>query len=193
LGRFLLKGDEAIRLVAAEAIACDPYEGYGMLREAADIEDPHTRRAAVFGLSRVHEDWAAEVTQRIMVDDKQWVVRGAAAEALERRRSPTARIQPPLGELSEIPWLVAYAAKQGVGIASGKASVEMLRRALTGGSAEEKRAALETMALFGVEELGLELQKALDSSETYLRDAAFEALSRLDAAGKWNAASAKPG
>ena len=192
LGRFLLKGDEAIRLAAAEAIACDPYEGYGMLREAADIDDLHTRRAAVFGLSRVHEDWAAEIIQRIMVDDKQWVVRGAAAEALDRRRSPTTGILPPPSELAETPWLVAYAAKQGVGISAGKASIEMLRRALTGGSAEEKSAAFEAISLFGLEELGLELQQALSSSETSLRDAAFEALCRLDAAGKRIPASAKP-
>jgi HEAT repeat protein len=192
LGRFLLKGDESTRLAAAEAIACDPYEGYGMLREAAEIDDSHTRRAAVFGLSRVHEDWAADIIQKIMVDDKQWVVRGAAAEALERKRSPMSKIQPAPRELSETPWLVAFAAKQGVGIASGKASLEMLRKALTGGSAEEKTASLEAISSFGLEEFGLEIQQGLSSPEIWLRDAAYETLYRLEASGKRIPAPATP-
>ena len=183
LGRVLLEGDEAVRLAAAEAIAIHPDEGYSMLRDASEHENLLTRRAAVFGLSRVPEDWALDILDRMQIDDDQWVVRGAAAEATDRRRDPPWKVYPQVREISELPWLIDFAAQEGLGVVPGHAALEMLRRALTKGTPEEKIAALEAIAWAGGEELGLELYQALYASEPYLRDAAFEALWRLRAAG----------
>jgi hypothetical protein len=61
--------------------------------------------------------------------------------------------------------------------------MEMVRRALNKGTEDEKIAALEAIALAGDEELGLELYQALQGSEPFLRDAAYEALWRLRATG----------
>ncbi len=184
LGRLLLEGDETIRLSAGEALACDPNEGYSMLREAVEIDNLLTRRAAVFGLSRVSEDWAFEILETVQVDDDQWVVRGAAAEALERRQNPPWKIQPPVEDVAELAWLSDFAAREGLGVAPGKAALEMVRRALNKGTPDEQIAALEAIAWSGGAEFSIELTQALHSDESYIRDAAFEALWQLRAQGE---------
>ncbi|HKY84227.1 MAG TPA: HEAT repeat domain-containing protein [Anaerolineales bacterium] len=183
LGRALLEAEEGVRLAAAEALACHPDEGYSMLRDAAEVNNLLTRRAAVFGLSRVPEDWAPKILEKVQIDDEQWVVRGAAAEANERRRNPPWRIPAPVREPSELPWLVAFAARVGSGMAAGRAAMEMLRRALSSGTVEEQIAALETLAWLDGSEFRIELNKSLRSDQPFLRDAAFESLWRQAAPG----------
>jgi len=181
LGHALLKGDEGVRLAAGEALACHPDEGYNMLKDALEVDNLLTRRAAVFGLCRVPEDWALESLEKVQVDDGQWVVRGAAAEAAERRKNPPWAIHAPVRELAEVPWLVAYAAREGLGIAPGRPALEMIRRVLSNGTPEERLAALEAMAWTGSQEFNLEIAGALRSEDAHLRDAGFEALWRLTA------------
>jgi len=181
LGHALLKGDEGVRLAAGEALACHPDEGYNMLKDALEVDNLLTRRAAVFGLSRVPEVWALEVLEKVQVEDGQWVVRGAAAEAAERRNNPPWTIHPPVQELAEVPWLVAYAAREGLGVAPGRPALEMTRRVLSNGTPEEKLAALEAIAGTGSEEFNLELAAALRSDDPQMRDAGYEALWRLTA------------
>jgi HEAT repeat protein len=183
LGRALLEAEEGVRLAAAEALACNPDEGYGMLREAVEVDNLLTRRAAVFGLSRVPEPWALEILDKVQVDDGQWVVRGAAAEAAERRRNPPWKVRPPVREAAELPWLVTFATRVGSGIAPGRAALEMVRRALSSGTIEEQLSALEALAYVGGEEFRIDMQQALHSNDAHLRDAAFEALWRQSAAG----------
>jgi hypothetical protein len=181
-----------VRVASAEALAIHPDEGYEMLKEAATIDDLLTRRAAVFGLARIPEKWAAELLQKLQLEDQQWVVRGAAAEALEKRVSPPYQIEPPPDDFSKVPWLMSFASKAGMGLAPGKASLEMLRRALNQGTADEKIVALQTMGWVQKGELDLELKKALTSGEPYLRDAAFEALWRQEAGEASPIAEAQP-
>lgn len=182
LGHALLKGDEGVRLAAGEALACHPDEGYGMLKDALELDNMLTRRAAVFGLGRVPEPWALEQLEKVQVDDGQWVVRGAASEAVERLKNPPWGLHAPARDLAEVAWLVAYAAREGLGVASGRPALEMTRRVLTNGTPEERLAALEAMAWSGSEEFNLEIAASLRSEDAHVRDAAFEALWRLRAA-----------
>lgn len=183
LGHVLLEGEEGVRLAAAEALASIPDEGYAMLRDAAEVNNLMTRRAAVFGLARVHEPWALELLEKVQVDDEQWVVRGAAAEAAERLRRPPWRIPVPVHDPSQLPWLVAFAARVGSGITTGRPAMEMLRRALSSGTTEEQIAALETLAWLDAGEFQMELNQALRAGEPFLRDSAFETLWRQAAPG----------
>ena len=183
LGGALLGGDEQLRLAAAEALAVHPDEGFGMLREAADHQEMMTRRAAVFGLSRVPTDWAVEVLEKVKTDDQEWIVRGAAAEALDRRTKPPWKVFSPPTDLAALPWLVAYAAKEGLGVGPGKAAVDMLRLALASGTLDERIAALEALSWGAGDQLVLDLYKTLESGDDHLRDAAFESLWRLAATG----------
>lgn len=183
LGNVLVAGEEALRLAAAEALAVNPDKGYSLLREAADYDDLLTRRAAVFGLARVPEEWAVEKLLQIQTEDSQWIVRGAATEVNERRMDSPWKILPMETALSEIPWLIAFAARAGMGVAPGRAALEMIRRALNQGTPEEKVAALETLGWRGGEELILDIFQALQSQEAFLRDAAYETLWCLAASG----------
>jgi HEAT repeat protein len=183
LGRALLEAEEGVRLAVAEALACHPDEGYQMLRDAAEVNNLLTRRAAVFGLARVPEPWALEILEKVSVDDEQWVVRGAASEALERRRNPPWRIPNPVREPSQLEWLKAFAARVGSGLTPGRPALEALRRALSSGSVEEQIAALETLAWMDASDFQIELNNALRSEQVFLRDSAFEALWRQTAAG----------
>jgi HEAT repeat protein len=169
LGQALLSGEEAVRLAAAEALACHPDEGYSMLREAAELDNLLTRRAAVFGLARVPEPWVPEILEKVQVNDTQWVVRGAAAEANERLRKSPWKIRKPVRDFSELPWLVAFAARVG--------------SAMSMGTSEEKMAALEALEWADTPELSLDLSQALASPEPRVRDKAFETLWRQAASG----------
>lgn len=183
LGHALLEGEEAVRLAAAEALAANTGEGHMMLREAAEHEALLTRRAAVFGLARIPDRWAEEILEKVQLGDDQWVVRGAAAEALEQRRNPPWKVRTAPKDLSELAWLAAYAAREGIGLVPGRGALDVLRRALGNGTADEQIAAIEALAWEGGEELAMELYKALRSGEDHLRDSAFETLWQLAAAG----------
>jgi HEAT repeat protein len=183
LGHILLESDEGVQIAAAEALACNPDEGFSMLRDAIEMKNLLTRRAAVFGLGRVPEDWSFEILETIQLEDDQWVVRGAAAEVLERHRNPPWKVKAPVKEVSELKWLQDFAEREGLGVAPGKAALEMVRRALNKGNDDEQVAALEAIAWTGGEDLALELMQALKAKEPHLRDAAFEALWQLDARG----------
>lgn len=181
LGEALLHGVEEVRVAAAEALAIHNDEGHEMLKEAATIDDLLTRRASVFGLARIPAQWAFDLLETMQVDDSEWVVRGAAAEALEKKANPQHPITPPPREIAEIPWLVSFAEREGLGVAPGRPALEMLRRALNNASPEIRLAALETLAWVEPGELDLEMRQALREGETYIRDAAFEALWRQHA------------
>ncbi len=183
LGKVLLDGDESVRLASAEALASQPGEGFNMLRDAIEVENLLTRRAAVFGLARVPEPWALEILELVQVDDDQWVVRGAAAEAVERRRNPPWEVNPRVEEIAELPWLVEFAAREGMAVGPGPQALEMIRRAITKGTEEEQIAALEAISASDANELAIELRKTFFSSEAHIRDAAYEALWRIKAAG----------
>ncbi len=60
----------------------------------------------------------------------------------------------------------------------------MVRRALSEGTLEERIAAVEALGWRGGVELGLELYQLLQGEEPALRDAAYESLWRLKAAGE---------
>jgi HEAT repeat protein len=183
LGRIILESDEGVLISAAEALACNPDEGWPMLQDAIEMKNLLTRRAAVFGLARIPEDWVDEIIQRVQLEDDQWVVRGAASEVIDRRQNPPWIVRKPVGDVSELEWLQIFAQKEGMAVAPGRAALEMVRRALNKGSQEEKISALEAIVWTGGEELSLEIFQALSSNEAYLRDAAFEALWQLHASG----------
>lgn len=184
LGHALLGGEESVRLAAAEALAINPDEGYNMIRDGAEHDELLTRRAAVFGLARIPEGWAGEMLETILLEDSQWVVRGAAAEAIERVKDPPWKVIPRQGDVSELPWLVSFATKRGLAVSPGRAAMDLIRKALNDGTPEEKLAALEVIAAEGAEDLAMDLFQALGSRHEYLRDAAYEALWRLSAVGE---------
>lgn len=122
----LLKGDEDLRRAAAEALANHPQEGHGALREGTDSSDILVRRAVVFGLANIHEEWATALLEKVQVEDEQWAVRNVAVEALAARNNANPRIPKRLTSPSETPWLIEFAGKYGMGVQRGEAATDTL-------------------------------------------------------------------
>jgi hypothetical protein len=143
--------------------------------------DPWTRRAAAFGLSRIQETWAKELLMEIQLEEADWLVRNAIAEALDRKQERPAAIRKPVTEPAEHPWLVEFAEREGLGIAPGRLALEALQRAAGAGTIDEHIAAIQAMGWTGAERYELQLTLTAESPQPRLRDAAFEALWRLRA------------
>lgn len=141
---ILREADEMLRQAAAETLADAP-GGFDALRAAAADNDLLTRRAAVFGLIQVHQPWAQAMLEKIAVEDGQWVVRNAAAQALEH--NPTGdpgnwfQIQP-LPAPWEANWLLKAAAREGRGLTPNQPATDLMLSVLKTGSPEDQRAAL---------------------------------------------------
>ncbi|MFZ6030359.1 MAG: NACHT domain-containing protein [Chloroflexota bacterium] len=179
----LLHGSEAIRDAAAEILAFDPEEGAQILQEASQVDDLLVRRAAVHGLGCVQQPWATELLEKIAVEDAQWLVRSAATQALDERKKPGTHTVQPLPALHQIPWLIAYAAEQGMGISPGKPAQEMLSKALKEGSDSQKLYALEYLRLRGTQENIVQLYNLFYSSEGELLEATYNTLWHISASG----------
>jgi HEAT repeat protein len=179
----LLKGDEDLRRVAAEALANDHGEGHAMLRDGITITDISLRRAVAYGLGRVNESWALEALKKIQIEDDQWVVRNAATEVLESKTTSGLLAPHNLNPPSESPWLIEFAAKQGVGISPGVPATDVLLLALKSEDPETRLAALPYLKLTPNEGVIAQLYDAIYKDDPELRDAAYNILWELGTSG----------
>lgn len=183
VARALLHGEEDLRRAAAEALANDPKEGHAMLREGISIEDILLRRAVVYGLARVEEEWAEEALEHLRVEDDQWVVRNSAGEVLDSKSASDPRIPRLLSKPSETSWLIEFAGKQGVGISPGSPATEILIAALKSESEEERLAALPYLKRMPSEGIIQTMYHAMYRDDPETREAVFLVLCELAAGG----------
>jgi HEAT repeat protein len=179
----MLNADEEQRRYAAEALANNSEEGYPTLEEATQLDDLLVRRAAVFGLSRIHQDWAIQILEKLQVDDSQWVVKAAAAQKLEEINKIDPRIPHPLSPLAELPWLIAFAGEHGMGVAPGKPAVDLVLRALKEGNEEQKLAAIHVLSRLGDSSSLIPLFQTFFTSEGEIQNYAFHGLWQVAGAG----------
>lgn len=173
---ILLSGDEEIRQAAAEALALNPGDGHKVLEEASEEEDLLTRRAAVFGLVQVQEPWSQRLLEKMAVADGQWVVRNAAAQALEALQKSSSVIPKPLGSPSEVSWLLTFASKMGMGILPGQPAVDVLLTVLKSGSIEQQISALYYLRDHPDEEIIAAIYGLLYGGEAKVWEPAIHAL-----------------
>jgi HEAT repeat protein len=183
VARTLLTGEESSRRAAAESLASHPGEGYAILKDGSVLTDILVRRAVVFGLTRVKQKWALEILEKMRIEDGQWVVRNAAAQAVEQLEQPNPRIHKLLPPPAQSPWLIAFAAKQGLGIAGDSPAVDMLLLALKTGAEEERLAALEYLRNLPQAEAIAALFATAYNEEGIVRDTAVNILYEYTAAG----------
>ncbi len=180
----LLQGTDNARRAAAEALAANPEEGHPTLQDGSQMDDLLVRHAVVYGLARVHQPWATEILEKMAIEDGQWVVRNAAAQAIEDLKHVSThipRLPPPL---SDSPWLIEYAAKLGMGVSAGKQATDMLVQVLKDGSETQRLYALEYMRLKGADDATvIQLFHNLYSSLGERREAAFNSLWHIGASG----------
>ena len=183
IATVLLQGTDASRRAAAEVLAMNPEEGYPTLQEGAAIDDLLVRHAIVFGLARINEPWALQLLEKMAIEDGQWVVRNAAAQAIEDLKRLNPHIPTAMPPLHEIPWMIKFAAKSGAGVSPGKQAVDVLIKALKDGDEYERMAALDYVRLYGTEDYTIQIYHILYGSQGELRETAFNALWHLAATG----------
>jgi len=180
----LLQGSEELRHAAAEAFANHPDEGHPTLREATTIDDLLVRRCAISGLRRIREPWAIQILEEMQIEDAQWVVKNAAAQAVEEIHNPDRHIPQALTSLAELPWLISFAAGRGVGVSPGEPARKMLIQALEQGNSEEQLAALYQIQRRGMVGVFPAIFNPLFSDDLELRESAFNTLWHLAACGE---------
>jgi HEAT repeat protein len=179
----LLQGDESLRRAAAESLANHPEEGHPTLEEGGNLDDPAVRRAVAFGLGRIQQPWATSMLEKMRSEDTQWVVQDAATQVLEKIDNLHPRTPQPLPKLPQTPWLIAFAAERGMGVAPGKAAYDLLYQALQEGDEDQRLAAMYYLSRKGNESTVLPLYHTYFPSTGDVREAAFETLWNLSAAG----------
>lgn len=179
----LLQGSEMVRRYAAEALANNREEGYPALRDGSTMEDLLVRRAVVFGLARVNQKWAIEILEQMQLEDQQWIVRNAAIQALEYLNQSKPYIPRAPLPLTEIPWLIDFASKLGIGVVPGQPAINLLIQALRDGDEELRLLALDYLRVNGIEEVIPVITEIYHSSLGDVREAAFNTLWHMSASG----------
>jgi HEAT repeat protein len=160
----LVNGDDEMSRIAAEGLARSGSEGKEILKEAIEDEDLRVRRAAIHGLALLEEEWVVPMLEDQERIDNEWLVKVAAAEAVEKinsRKKPSPWQPLPLGEQ---PWLVKHAAEEGRIVPKGAAALPFLVQILTESSWPKLR--LAAAASLGQ----IPTQDALPALETAVRD-----------------------
>jgi HEAT repeat protein len=183
VARTLLSAEEDVRRAAAEALANDAREGHAMLKDGVTMSDILVRRAAAYGLGRVHESWASDLLSNLQVQDDQWVVRNAASEALEDLSAAPQRAPRRLIAPAESPWLIEFAGKEGLGLSPGAPSTDVLMRALRGSDPELRLAALPYFRAAPTEGVVAQLYDAMYGDDLELRESVFQLLWEIGASG----------
>lgn len=168
--------DETLRLAAAETLSLDIKKGHTYLKELVESEDLLVRRSAVFGLSLIQNDWVVDLLEKIAVEDSQWVVRNAAGQALENRQKSNPFIPLKQKEPADTSWLIAFAAKQGLGISKGDPAIPLLFEVLANGGEDEKIATLWFLRHHPQDNVISKIYPLLFSTQLELRDTANFAL-----------------
>ncbi len=185
VANVLLHGEEEQRRAVAEALANDEREGHLLLKEAITLEevDVVVRRAAIFGLTRIEAPWAREALEKMQYEE-EWVVKNSAIQAVEEIAYRKAhRLDRPL-PLTGTPWLVAFAAEQGLGVAPGEPAIQMLLRALQYGNEDQRLFAARRLRFLPMEGALAPLYHALyGASDLDYRETVWQTLWYQQAGG----------
>ncbi|MBL8050622.1 MAG: HEAT repeat domain-containing protein [Anaerolineales bacterium] len=183
VAQTLLNGDEDIRRAAGEAIAIDTNEGHAMLRDGITINDILLRRAVVYGLGRIQEDWAIEMLKKIQIEDEQWVVRNAATEVLDSKLAVNSLAPTRLSVPHESPWLIEFAAKKGLGVSPGTPATDIFLLALKEDDPDARLAALPYLKYHPNEGVISQIYNAMYNDDPELREAAYLTLWEMGVSG----------
>jgi HEAT repeat protein len=162
--------DDHLRPAAAEALAKGGEAEF--LKRVARSGDVAARRAAIFALAREGDREAI----RSMEQDDEWAVRAAVTAALEDLDwLETEGVEPPT-DISQLPWLISWAASRGEGVGTGRAALAAVRRAFAEGDITVRLAAAQVLACAGGPDSVDVLQAALADASPAVVNAAFHAL-----------------
>ena len=172
----LIDGDDAMSRAAAEGLVLRGADGLQILREALEDEALHVRRAAIYGLLAANDERVVPWLEKVEKEDKEWLVRSAATEAIEtlRQKQKMAWAQT---DLSKQRWLVDYAAHDGRAVPAGAAALPFLVQVLTEATDPDLRlAAAVSIGLLPADDVVPALETAVRDSQQQVSEAAFSTL-----------------
>ncbi|PKO18380.1 MAG: hypothetical protein CVU39_02785 [Chloroflexi bacterium HGW-Chloroflexi-10] len=143
IARLLLQAEETVRQLAAEVLANIPPQGEEILKDAITMDDILVRRSAIFGLVKLPELWAFEILQKLSVEDSQWVVRIAAAQALEFLDQKNVFSPQKILPYFDNQWLIKFAGQENIGISPLDSPIPVLLKALNNGAENDRCKAIE--------------------------------------------------
>ena len=117
------------------------------------------------------------------VEDGQWVVRNAAAQALELINSPNPYLPKNFPADSDNPILIEFAGNQGLGLTPGKSAAKLIVQMLRTGNEEQRLAALARLRRYMDSRMIPEIYNILFGSSGELRESAFNTLWYMSSAG----------
>ncbi len=124
--------------LAAELCSQYPNMGYQVLRDLSKAENTVLRRNAVYGLRLIHEDWASNLLEEINRNDKAWIIRDAAANALLNKHKPDIYAPGRLQPASENPVLLTASSRLSSGISVGSLPFDLLNEIIENGTLNER-------------------------------------------------------
>ncbi|MPM28510.1 hypothetical protein SDC9_75036 [bioreactor metagenome] len=139
----IFSGDDATRRICCEILALHAPEGHQMLKEITETDNFLAKKAAIYGLLMIKEDWVKPIFEKMSVEDTQWVVRDAAGFALEKFSSTYRYLPSPLLPILENPWTLAQAELYGIQLPAAGFPVDLLEKILTQGEEHDRSVALQ--------------------------------------------------
>jgi HEAT repeats len=176
LASTLLNGSELARRYSAEALANNPIEGHPALKDGAAMEDLLVRRSVAFGLIRVNQPWAIKIVENMQLEDNEWVVRNAALQAFDEYRRKISYAPTPLGDPTEMDWLINYATRIGTSVAPGKPADSLVVKALVNGSQDEVLNALDYLRIKCDADVINEIYSVYSTKTDEIKDIAYYVL-----------------
>jgi hypothetical protein len=183
LATTLLNGSEVARRYSAEALANNPNEGHPALKDGVTMDDLLVRRSVAFGLIRVNQPWAIKMVENMQLEDSEWVVRNAALQAFDEYRLKINYAPKPLGDPTEMDWLINYATKVGTSVAPGNPADRLVIKALVSGSQDEVLNALDYLRIKCDAETVSEIFSVYSNNTGEIKDIAYYVLWLMMIAG----------
>ena len=173
----LSHGVETLRHAVAEGLAIQPGQaGIELLKEAAGMDDLLIRRAVVFGLALLRNSWSQEMLSKMAVEDGQWVVRNAAAQALDQLQQPDPHIPISLPPFWKSSWLITFAGRHGLGVSPDEPPIKLLTLALESGTEEDCIMALQYLTILNGLEVQEIVEKTVNSRDESVSEKALQVL-----------------
>jgi hypothetical protein len=179
----LLHGSEEMRRAAAEALVNQPQEGVELLKEGLAMEDLLVRRAVIYGMIRSKNPELATLLEKSAIEDAQWVVRNAAAQALEQLQLPNRYIPSPSQPLTQQSWLIKFAEKSGIGVSDEEHGLQLVLQAMEQGDIEERLKALEHLRRFPNLDSVPRLYGVFYTSQEEVKEACFDVIWHTSSTG----------
>lgn len=129
----IFSGNENTRRIGCEILALHAPDGHQMLKEITETDNYLAKKAAIFGLLMVKEDWVKPILEKMSVEDTQWVVRDAAGFALDKFSSKYQFTPSPLKPILENPWTLAQAELYGIQLPASGFPNDLLEKILAQG------------------------------------------------------------